>query len=714
MVIKKIVINNFMCYHGKNDFILENGLNIILGDNGEGKSKFYEALDWLLNGDQNVRYSPVILASAMAKKEIFTGSAFDVFVEIVIERGYDMVKLKRSFSIAKEESGEFNNSNPKITGTITNIKGEREQTDGDRLLNRIFPPEIRKYSMFKGESELNIFNNSNALSVLIKSFSDAKHFDKYSEEIKELVKKAESAVNAATRKNSSNKREYEKLEKKIRENNVLKTNFERILNEGQAGIEKIQRNLENVEKHIDNAEQIADLKGKIKDIKSKVSKISGRIKENYTDYLFDDKWILSNFESIHEEFSTKIDAFEKLRRKEERKFNAENIRKEVVEDLKKPQILPLPLHVPSKNYMEEMIHDKHCKVCDRPFSEGDSSYQFMVKKLNNYLESQKVEKPKKKEEKKLYSRNFLKDLIYLKNRQEDDLSNLKGIKEEIKNTFEFNLRIKQDIILERTKLQDLEETLDEIVVGAGEGEGKLTSMLSNYKGWQQDEKSKMATIENARKKLGNIELIIRNAEAEKNKIDIKSADDFLIKTRKLLRDIEVIFKDTKQTKYNNFVAKLERKSNDIFRKINVADFTGTIVFRHLLNRDKPMVKILLQENGKTFFNPNTSLEVSKHISILFAISELASDLKEEVYPMVFDAPTSSFGTKKMKDFLNLIHETKKQTIVLLKDFVETDVENPVVKEEFKNVKRMKAFWLKRDRPFNPNDLSTINTNVINI
>ena len=714
MVIKKIVINNFMCYHGKNDFVLENGLNLILGDNGEGKSKFYEALDWLLNGNQNVRYSPTVLASAMAKKEVFTGSAFDVFVEIVIEHGFDIVKLTRSFLITKKESGDFSTSNPKITGIITNIKGEREQTDGDRLLNRIFPPEIRKYSMFKGESELNIFNSSDALSVLINSFSDAKYFDKYSEEISGLVKQAESAVNAAARKNSSDKKDYEKLENKIRENNALKANFRRILNEGQAGIEKIKSNLENVEKHIDNAEQIADLKGKMKDVKSKVSRISGRLKENYTDYLFDDKWILSDFESIHEEFADKVNSFEKLRRKEERRFNAENIRKEVVEDLKKPQILPLPLHVPSKNYMEEMIDDKHCKVCDRPFSEGDSAHQFMVQKLNDYLESQKAEKPEKKEEKKLYTHNFLKDLIYLKNRQEDDLANLKGIKEDIKNAFDFNLRIKQDIISERTKLQDLEDTLNEIVVGAGEGEGKLTSILSNYKGWQRDEKSKMATIEHAQKKLENIEHIIKNAEAEKNKIDIKSADDFLLKTRKLLRDIETIFNDTKQKKYDDFVAKLEKKSNEIFGKINVADFTGTILFRQKNNHDKPTVKIELQENGKTFFNPNTSLEVSKHISILFAISELATDLKEDVYPMIFDAPTSSFGTKKMRDFLNLIHETNKQTIVLLKDFVETDVENPSIKEEFKNVKRLKAFWLKRDRPFNPNDLSTINTNVINI
>jgi DNA sulfur modification protein DndD len=44
-----------------------------------------------------------------------------------------------------------------------------------------------------------------------------------------------------------------------------------------------------------------------------------------------------------------------------------------------------------------------------------------------------------------------------------------------------------------------------------------------------------------------------------------------------------------------------------------------------------------------------------HISILFAISELASENREESYPMIFDAPTSSFGETKSAEFLNLIY-----------------------------------------------------------
>lgn len=87
---------------------------------------------------------------------------------------------------------------------------------------------------------------------------------------------------------------------------------------------------------------------------------------------------------------------------------------------------------------------------------------------------------------------------------------------------------------------------------------------------------------------------------------------------------------------------------------------------------KTDIYILLEEDGKIFHKPSQSLLTSMHISILFAISELASELKEESYPMIFDAPTSSFGETKSAEFLNLIFEIGNQKILLVKDFLVID------------------------------------------
>lgn len=203
---------------------------------------------------------------------------------------------------------------------------------------------------------------------------------------------------------------------------------------------------------------------------------------------------------------------------------------------------------------------------------------------------------------------------------------------------------------------------------------------------------------------------------EKDKIDTSLANSFLIRTRNILRDIETIFKDTKEKKFDEFIESLQKKSNSFFKRINVDSFTSTIVFTRRYKSNRTVVEVGLQEDGRKFHNPNQSLLTSMHISILFAISELAAEIKEENFPMIFDAPTSSFGENKTSQFLNLIYETENQKILLIKDFLYTDEINNTlsIKEEFEKVKRDKAFWVKLERPFDPIKLNTINTQVITL
>ena len=50
MIIKEIRIKNFRSYYGDNNrFDFSDGLTIIIGDNGDGKTTFFEAIQWLLN-----------------------------------------------------------------------------------------------------------------------------------------------------------------------------------------------------------------------------------------------------------------------------------------------------------------------------------------------------------------------------------------------------------------------------------------------------------------------------------------------------------------------------------------------------------------------------------------------------------------------------------------------------------------------------------------
>ena len=103
MIIKKISIENYLCYCGVKEFELTDGLNIILGENGEGKTKLFEALDWLFNGNDD---DLDLLVSAKALEDAEVDSSFRVKVSIVVEQ-YDEKKIiGKSFVVKKKKANE--------------------------------------------------------------------------------------------------------------------------------------------------------------------------------------------------------------------------------------------------------------------------------------------------------------------------------------------------------------------------------------------------------------------------------------------------------------------------------------------------------------------------------------------------------------------------------------------------------------------------------
>lgn len=714
MIIKKIIIENYLCYYGINTFEFAKGLNVILGENGEGKTKFFEAIDWLFNGENN---DLEMLVSAKKLEEVDVDGNFQVRISMTVEQYGEKVIITRSFMVKKIKPNYCTVSSFKIDGIEETNSGERTNVDGENLLNRIFPFQIRKYSMFKGEAELNIFKNNDALLNLINLFSEGKHYDKYSEKGAFLKEKAEKAVEESSKLDKKNEVQYKNLEFEILTLEKEKNKYLVLLSSTEEEIRKIQENLQFAESHVSNADSIETLNKRIKDIELKISNLYSNIDENYTTSLFDENWILVNFESYHEAFIKKISNHSKNRRKLQSDFDRQ---KGIIEGEKKAKAelfnnsIPLPIGIPSKTHMEEMLNDEICKVCNREAKKGSEAYNFMMNRLQTYLESQIIDDEKLKNEEQLFKYDYTNRLVHMGVSHEDNLKNLRLIRKKIKDLFEFNNERKQDIIELKEKLEKEILERERILGNSALAEEKLIDVLKNYNAWQRDLKNRNQEHLDYNFKLQNIESQINKKIEEKDSIDIKSANLFLIKTREILRDIEIIFNDTKVRKFNEFLEKLQTKSNNFFKEINIDAFTGTIVFKKSNKFNSKNIDVQLHEDDRIFYKPNQSLSTSMYISILFAISELASEIKEENFPLIFDAPTSSFGENKTAQFLNLIYKTDNQKILLIKDFIQTDKKSNTlsIKKEFDNIKRDKAFWVKLERPFDPNNLKTLKTRVI--
>ena len=95
-------------------------------------------------------------------------------------------------------------------------------------------------------------------------------------------------------------------------------------------------------------------------------------------------------------------------------------------------------------------------------------------------------------------------------------------------------------------------------------------------------------------KLKSLESELKAKKEEKDKIDTSSANSFLLKTRNFLWDIETIFIDTKEKKFDEFIEKLETKSNNFFKTINIDAFTRTIIFK----RRNKVNRTIVEEIGR--------------------------------------------------------------------------------------------------------------------
>ncbi len=716
MIIRKLQIENYLCYYDNNTFEFAEGLNIILGENGEGKTKFFEAVDWLFNGE-NRELDMLVSAKKLHETEI--GANFRVRVSMNVEQYGEKSIITKSFLVQKEQANECSTSSFMIEGISENSSGERTQVDGNELLDRIFPFQIRKYSMFKGEAELNIFKSDSALTNLINLFSEAKHYGKYSEKGAFLREKAEKAVEDSSKLDKKNEALYRRLESEILQLEREKEKYSVHLNSTEEEIKKIEANLQDAERHVSNADALEILNKRIKEIEDRISNLTGKINENYTTSLFDENWILVDFEPFQKEFAAKIAAHSKKRRELQSEFDKQKGRKEGEEKAKAELLnnaIPLPVGVPSKSHMEEMLSDEICKVCNREAKKGSEAYEFMLKRLTAYLESQAIEEIEPDNDGPLFEFNYINRLEILNVSHEDNLKNLRLIKNNIQELFKFNNDRKKDIeeLNEKLERENLER--EKILGNSSIGAEKLSDVLKNYNAWQRDLKNRNKDHVDYTTKLKHLAAELKIKKEEKDKIDTSSANSFLIKTRNILRDVETIFIDTKEKKFDEFIEKLQTKSNNFFITINIDAFTGTIVFTRRNKINRTILEVELQEDGRIFYKPNQSLLTSMHISILFAISELASETKEENFPMIFDAPTSSFGENKTAHFLNLIYETDNQKILLIKDFLHTDKSSKIlsIKKEFENVRRDKAFWVKLERPFDSKNLKTINTQVITL
>lgn len=103
------------------------------------------------------------------------------------------------------------------------------------------------------------------------------------------------------------------------------------------------------------------------------------------------------------------------------------------------------------------------------------------------------------------------------------------------------------------------------------------------------------------------------------------------------------------------------------------------------------------------------------MSVLFAIGKLATQRSETEFPLIFDAPTSSFTDAKETEFFNVISNLDKQVVIVTKSFLKESYEGNLILDQNKvNEVSGRVFRIEKKKPFDDKDLATIQTVITKI
>lgn len=718
MIIKEIRIKNFRSYYGDNNlFEFSDGLTLILGDNGDGKTTFFEALEWLFRTELDRGSLELENVSEMRKSKLEIGEQDEVSVFMSFEHN-GMKSVEKSFTFERTGESSYRVGKVNYTGYEDTFSG-REQVSGKLLINRCYDAFIQRFSMFKGESRLDVFDDKTALKTLVDKFSDIKAFDELVEITNGFSKKSEAAYLKEMKSDEKVSIEAKSLELKIKSVNEKIFQKKTDIKEKQASIDIYSSSLKELEQTQKSSERFKEIEDRRKTQQEKKTRIMSQIRAiDYNHALLDKYWILAPFPKVLQEFKQKCSLFSREKRRQEREFDkqqAETIGKlKAVKEIQGTLIngsTELPWYLPDQETMEEMIHDHICKVCGRPAPEGSDAFEYMVHKLEDYKKHveakiQKELQEKEISDKTLFKYNHIENLhnlsISLSGSSESEINSYVV---QINERLELVSRLREELKTIESKLQDTLDEKSRLLIQAGNV--SETVLEKNYKDiiglYEQKGRAEVRLTE-MKNDLSLLENQLSGYQKELDELNPSSSQVKILKdVHRALEEINKAFTNAKESNLRRFLHELEDKANEYLDILSANDFHGMV--RLYKTADESTEIKLISSNNTEITKPSGSQKTEMYISVLFAISDFTKEKRDEDYPLIFDAATSSFGDSKEEEFYNVIDGLDKQCIIVTKDFMTKGV----VRSKDIDKLSCPVYRIKKADGFDKNNMATIRT-----
>jgi DNA sulfur modification protein DndD len=681
MIIEKIELENFMCYAGKSCMEFTEGINVIIGDNGYGKSKLYDAFYWVMYDQvfvpekkefQNTKAVKSKIISDKAKSSAEDGkvstSVSITFHNLEKDNVY-ILERKYTANILDGKIVETNDSEFTVMKkdlSYLNAKMVNDEEEKRRIVSNILPPKMKDYLWFQGEQVESIidFNKQDTLTKAINVLSNITRYD----ELKEI------AAAAAKSGNTEYDREVRRLSKDMDKSEELgkqKTKLEERVADLQKDEKEVNENLSRAEARCEellnkqaDAQKVNELQERKKGVFNLLNELNEALKEEQFSFhrkMFRNKWVLKGTESLHAKFSNRFKIYEYKKLEAAAKIKATL---EAEDEVAKKLQTRLPLDVPEPIYVQRMLDDEKCLVCDRE-AKKDSDAWYKIKEL--------IDRPDKKlksaDDEPISKQNFTDDFkrlyqngLALTHRIEEIDSD---IKETLKKISSINTKIKDA----NKQMNKVEEDIQKLLSDTSLTSEQAANILNEY------------SIQNKKSKDFKDELNKITQQIEHFKSNLKSVNDqlkelvtgeipkWLIEKKDVLNDFESIASSTRERVFSNLIAQLELETNKHYMEMTKGNLSvrGKVKLRRLPNQN--YMPEITDTNGLPLPNLNMSnYKLVKFAAIMAIVSATQSQGTVSLYTLISDAPTAFMAENYTIGFCRELSKVYRQSIIMSYEF----------------------------------------------
>lgn len=662
MIIKSIEINNFLSYYDNNQFEFDSDATLIIGQNNTGKSKLFDAYNWVLYNEAYKTEAEVFmttpewgdeLANKLAKRNCLVSSWLNVSVCLTFDddNGNTYI-VTREYRIQKLSDNKWNTSSNSelnvskrtaVSYDTIHFSGEEANLE----LNKYFPKNLSRYFLFQGEgiSKLLQLSQRSDFTRAISELSGIKFFAKASRYANNVYKKLKYEFESKEENDSNVQKAKLKIANEINEITDKLTDLNNKLENEQKERDikqnKLDEKIEELSKYEECAQLLHEIKGLERELIQKQEQRNDLFKFNRSN-LFN-SWMYS---PVKNHFSQFLQLYRKG--KEEQK-------------------IPEPIR---QDFIQQMLQEHICKVCGTKAPEGSDVYEHIAQHINE-----------RSLDKEVAIINTLSDAADTMKVENDHLSeNIEEFKTQLQLIqWEIN-KIRDRIDYKHEELRLVIERIEE------EKHTKLNTddiEKVNLIQLKKDTDQIHRDLETSKGKID--QLIGRKEEIEKSYNEKKKEEDQLVARssneveRKRMLLAERI-KDHAKKLHDDFLGKLirdiEQETNEYFISMtkNNTALSGAVRVDYNNQEVYPV-----DEQGRRMTNINQANKVSLQISFVAAVLSVSNKIWENHFPFVADAPISALGGNNKLSAIKTMIDIFRQSIIILKD--DASLENP---ESIKN------------------------------